>query len=96
MGKADELIERAERETGQRIDKDGYDNNAMSLIFGALAREMGKTAHGEEEDFAAGSMIRHKTIDAWKIEEKRNKLIADMLTSGVSPDSIGELLGGKK
>ena len=48
-----ELIERMEMETGQRVDAD----NSMALagLFGTIARKMGQSHHQERDDVAAGS-----------------------------------------
>ena len=54
MSEASDLIERMERETGQRIDSNDGDNMAMAGLFGALARAMGKSSHDARDDFAAG------------------------------------------
>lgn len=41
MSEANDLIERMERETGQRIDSNDFGNTAVAGLFGALARAMG-------------------------------------------------------
>jgi len=67
MSKASELIERMERETGQRIDDNGGDNLAMDGLVGAMSRVMGQSpeSYTEKEDVAAGVVINRgeKDID---------------------------------
>jgi hypothetical protein len=56
MSTASDLIERMERQTGQRIDDNSGDNFAMAGLFGAIAREMGKTpsTYRERDDVRRG------------------------------------------
>lgn len=52
MSEADDLIERFECETGQRVD----DEHSLALagLFGAVARLMGTNSHEERDDVAVG------------------------------------------
>jgi hypothetical protein len=84
--KANDLIERAEREAGCRIDDNGHDNNAMAIVFGALARSLGKSDHQERDDFAAGLLVRHQLTPEHREEQARKELMANMLMAGVDPD----------
>lgn len=56
MSEANDLIERLERETGQRIDDD--DSLAMAGLFGAIARLIGQSSHQERDDIVAGTLIQ--------------------------------------
>lgn len=91
MSRASELIERAERETGQRVDADG--SAALTMLFGALARELGTSSHREEDDFAAGVVVQHQVGPAGKMEKARDDMLANMLVAGVSPDDAKKIFG---
>ena len=95
MSKANDLIERMEAETGQRIDDNDGDNNAMAGLLGAMARMMGKTpsSYREEDDVAAGLLIRHQMSPEYARKKEGDRMLAEMLRSGMSPDSIADLLG---
>ena len=95
MSKANDLIERMEAETGQRIDDNGGDNNAMAGLFGALSRIMGKSprTYTEKDDVAVGLLLRHRTSPEYARQEQAKAMLADLLVSGVSPDDIREILG---
>ena len=94
---ADELIARMEQETGQRIDANDGNNLAMAGLFGAMERMMGKTppSYTERDDVAAGVLLRHKMSPAGRQEEESNRLMAEMLAVGMSPDTLGSLFGKK-
>ena len=95
MSAASDLIERMERETGQRIDDNGGDNLAMAGLFGAIARAMGKTppSYRECDDVAAGVVIRHQMSPEYEQEQKSNEMMANMLAGGMSPDDLKAFLG---
>lgn len=95
MSKASDLIERLEAETGQRIDSNNGDNNAMAGLFGAMARLSGQSppSYTERDDVVAGLLIRHNISPEGRRQKESEKMIADMLTSGMSPDDIKALLG---
>ncbi len=93
MENANDLIERLERETGQRIDSKDGDNLAMAGLFGALARAMGTNPHQSRDDVAAGVVIRHQMTPAYKKQKEADQLLASMLMAGVSPDDAKSLLG---
>ncbi len=95
MSAASDLIERMEKETGQRIDDNDGDNMAMAGLFGAMSRIMGKSpsSYQERDDVAAGLLIKHQMSDKYKEEQERNEVIANMLKSGLSPDDVKSLLG---
>ena len=60
MSAACYLIERMERETGQRVDENDGDNMAVNGLIGALSRMMGSSpaSYRQEDDVAAGTLIR--------------------------------------
>lgn len=95
MSEANDLIERMERETGQRIDSNDSDNNAMAGLLGAMSRIMGKSPsnYTERDDVAVGILIKHQMSPEYKREQEANKMLAEMLTSGMSPDEAKGLLG---
>jgi len=73
MSAASDLIERLEKETGQRIDDNDGDNNAMAGLMGAMSRELGQSPGlDERDDVAAGLLIRHRNSPEGK-QERRNK-----------------------
>lgn len=87
MSKASDLIERAEREAGCKFD-DPNNPGAMEILFGALAREMGKSKFDERDDFAVGTLI----MNSDKQRNQGDDLIAALLLSGMSPDDLASLL----
>jgi hypothetical protein len=89
MSTASDLIERMERETGQRVDDDG--SMAMAGLFGALARAMGQSSHRERDDVAAGVVIRHQMTPEYQQEQEGKTLLATMLSAGLSPDDVKSL-----
>lgn len=95
MTVASDLIERAEKETGQRIDSNEGDNNAIALLMGALSRELKQSPQNykERDDLAAGILIKHRMSPEGQAEKENNKLIASMLLEGLSPDTVKDLLG---
>lgn len=93
MSDASELIERMERETGQRIEDNDGNNFAITGLFGALARAMGKSNHDSRDDIEAGVIIKHQMTPEYEREEKGKRMLASMIASGVSPDDISKLMG---
>ena len=88
MSFASKLIERMERETGQRVD-DGSDMNmALAGLFGALSREMGKSDHCEHDDAIAGLLIQHQMTPEYESEQQSRALISSMLAAGFSPEDL--------
>lgn len=73
MSAASDLIERMERETGQRIDDNEGDNLALVGLFGAIVRIAGKSSHNKRDDAAVGVIA---------------ELLASMLLAGFSPEEI--------
>lgn len=88
MSAASDLIERMERETGQRVDADDPNNMAMAGLFGALTRMMGYSSHDERDDVVAGLLIVHQMTPEYRNEQESRKLIASLLAGGLSPDDI--------
>ncbi len=72
MSKASDLIERMEKETGQRIDDNDGDNNAVAGLSGAIAREMGKTP---KDDVAVGILILAEMLLAGISPDDTKKLL---------------------
>lgn len=96
MSAASELIERMERETGQRVDSNGFDNNAVAGLLGAMLREMGQSRHRSRDDVAAGTLARYQMSPTGQAEREANEMFVNLLLSGLSPDEAAALLGGKK
>jgi len=90
---ANDIIERCEREAGCRIDENGFDNFAMSALFGALARETGRSDHEPRDDIAAGGIIRYGRSLEGKAKRRSAETLAHMLDSGMDPAQIHELFG---
>jgi len=82
MSASNDLIERAERETGTRATDDG--SAAQAVLMGALARAMGMSGHAERDDFAAGILLQNSTEIAER--EKSDKLAARMLLASLGID----------
>ena len=95
MTAANDLIERLERETGQRIDDNDGDNLAMAGLFGAIARAMGQTpsSYRPSDDVAAGVLILHQMTPEYEAEQASKQMIADLLVGGVSPDTLKDITG---
>lgn len=95
MSDANELIERLERETGQRIDANNGDNLAMAGLFGAMSRLLGYSpaSYREQDDVAAGLVIKHQMSPAYQRQQAADATLAHLLTAGMSPDDIKEILG---
>ena len=95
MSAANDLIERMEQETGQRIDDNGGDNNAMAGLLGAMARHMGKlpSTYTERDDVVTGLLIKHQMSPEGEREQAGKEMLANMLTAGMSPDDLKALLG---
>lgn len=93
MTQANDLIERAEAETGQRIDDDGGDNMAIDCLIGAISRIAGDSlpCYGARDDLAVGSFIRHRNSLEYRREQRGKEMFAQMLVSGVSFDEIKRL-----
>lgn len=94
MSASNDLIERLEAETGQRIDDNNGDNNAMAGLFGAISRIMGQSppSFTERDDVVAGLFIRHQMSSEGRREKERKGMVAAMLASGMSLDDIGDFL----
>ena len=90
MSAASDLIERMERDAGCRIDDNGHDNNAMAGLFGALSRIMGQSpvSYKEKDDMAAGILIKHQMTPEYKRHKESERMMVDMLLSGMSPDDL--------
>jgi uncharacterized protein (DUF2267 family) len=91
MSKASELIERLEKETGQRIDEPG--SMAMAGLFGALARAMDKTpaSYTEKDDVAAGILIQHQMTPEYRQKKATDEMVANLLANGMSPEHIDKI-----
>lgn len=90
---ANELIERLERETGQRIDDNDRDNLAMAGLFGAVSRIMGQSppSYGPRDDVVAGRVILHQMSPEGQREREGKQSMAEMLIAGMSPDDLAAL-----
>ncbi len=92
---ANDLIERMERETGQRIDSNDGDNSAMAGLIGAVSRIMGNSpkSYKERDDVAVGMFIKHQMSPAGQREKVSREMLSEMLAGGMSPDDIKRLMG---
>jgi len=88
MTVANDLIERVEHETGQRIDDD--DSFAMAGLFGAVARLLGESSHEERDDVVAGVLVQHQMTPEYYREQRHRELLATLLRAGLSPDDACE------
>lgn len=95
MSEASDLIERLEKETGQRIDDNDGDNLAMAGLLGAMSRLMGQSppSYTERDDVVAGLLIKHQMSPKYKREQEGKRLLTDLLLSGMSPDDIKDIMG---
>jgi hypothetical protein len=95
MMDANDLIERLEKETGQRIDDNDGDNLAMAGLFGAMSRLLGQSppSYTERDDVAAGLVLRHRMTQEYKREQEAKEILASLLAGGMSPDDAKALLG---
>ncbi len=95
MSASSELIERMEKETGQRIDDNGGDNNAMASLMGAMSRALGQSpaSYTERDDVVAGLLIRHQMTPEYKQEQESKRMMAQMLAGGMSPDEVKGMMG---
>ena len=84
MSAANDLIERLEKETGQRIDDNDGDNLAMAGLFGATSRLLGQSppSYRERDDVVAGLLIRHRMTPAYREKEKGNASGTDEFDKG--------------
>jgi hypothetical protein len=90
MGLANDLIERAEREGGGRWDDPN--SNALAVLFGALAREMGVSRFQERDDMAVGLLIQDDIVHGDAKRAAVRALLA-LLDLGIGPDDIAALKG---
>ena len=96
MSTADDLIERLEAETDQRIDDADGDNLAMAGLLGAMSRMLGQSppAYRDRDDVAAGLLIKKLRMSPeYKQEQEAKQLIAKLLASEISPNDIKNLMG---
>lgn len=93
MSTASDLIERAEREGGGRFDDPN--SNALTILLGALAREMGKSNFGPRDDYAVGLLIADEIANGDARRQADSAILA-MLNLGLSPDDIRALNGGER
>ena len=85
MSAASDLIARLEQETGQRVDSDDGNNDAMAGLFGALSRimEQSPPSYTEKADVAAGLVIKHQMSAEYQQEQKDKQLMALMVMNGL-------------
>lgn len=87
-GAAADLIERAERETGQRVEASDP-NAAMAILVGAIARMTCKheiNGAGPRDDFAIGTLAQFEMSPQGKRKRESEQMMATMLLGGVPPD----------
>lgn len=94
MSRASDLIERMERETGERVDSNNFDNNAVAGLLGALARMMRQIppSYTEKDDVAAGILIKHQMSPRGKAEKQTKEMFAELILNGMSLDDAKSLL----
>lgn len=92
MSAADDLIERAEREGVRRWDDPN--SNALAILFGALAREMGMSRFDARDDFAVGTLLMDESKNGDARRQADDAMLA-MMRLGLSPDDIRALTGGE-
>lgn len=90
---ANALIEKVEREMGCRIDDNDGDNNAMTALFGAIAKALQGQPYGTETDFAAGIVVQHQLSDEYRRQKEADAMLSRMLVAGISPDDVRKLMG---
>ena len=85
MSAASDLIARLEQETGQRVDSDDGNNDAMAGLFGALSRimEQSPPSYTEKDDVAAGLVIKHQMSAEHQQEQEDKQLMALMVMNGL-------------
>lgn len=90
MSAASDLIARLEAETGQRVDDNNGDNNAMAGLFGALSRIMGLSlpSYRERDDVVAGLLIQHQMSEQGQRKQESKEMLAKMLAAGLSSDLL--------
>lgn len=82
MSKADDLIERMERETGSRVDDP--DSPALAGLLGAIARELGHNKFGPQDDVAVGTLITRRG----NRNNQADAVFVNLLINGFSPDDV--------
>lgn len=88
-----DIISQIEEMTGQRYETNNFDNDTMTTLFGLVAREMGLSKHKPEDNFVAGTLVKHQlTLDGQR-ERETDELVTRMLLAGLSPDDVKSLLG---
>lgn len=70
--------------------------NVMDGVFGMIAQALsGKNYPGNEldNDFVVGKLVRYEMSPEGRRQEEANKMIASMLSAGLSPDDLKKLSG---
>lgn len=95
MSVASDLIERIEKETGQRVDCDNGDNLATAGLFGAMNRIMGQASsmYTQKQDVAAGVLIKNQMTSEYEQKKESERVMVSMLSAGISPDDVKSLFG---
>lgn len=97
MSAANDLVERLEKETGQRLDAGDGENLVMAGLFGAMSRMLGQSpaSYREQDDVVAGVVIRHRMSQEYKQEQAAREVLASALVAGMSPGDAKDLLGNE-
>jgi len=84
MSAANDLIERMEKETGQRID-DPDNSMAMAGLIGAMSRMMGQSpeTYQEKDDVAVGLIIQHQQTPEYQRKQEAKAAAASLLLLGL-------------
>lgn len=86
------IIEAHEAYQDQRYEES---DNVMTGLFGAIAQALQGTHYGGDpvgNDIAAGLLVRHQMSPEGQAKRESDRLLAQMLMAGLSPDDIGSLL----
>ena len=93
MSEANDLIERLEKETGQRLDVDDPNNMVVVGLLGAMSRMLGQSppSYTEKDDVAAGVLLRHQMSPEHAEEQRQKEALLALIQMGFSPDDIANM-----
>lgn len=89
---AEEMILRLEKECHCRVDSNSFDNPVVAGLLGAAARALGQSHHRSEDDVVAGTLIKFNLSAEGRRKREADRMIADLLAAGVSPDDLRDLM----
>jgi hypothetical protein len=85
---ATNLIEEIERQTGNRIDANDYNNNGMTMLLGAMAGILEGTRTSYRDDYARGVVAQYHLSAEYKQKQIADQMLGDLLMNGFAPDDI--------